>query len=35
MKAWPKDITRRSAASYWLAVGETAANGADSLGHSE
>ena len=35
IKAWPKDITRHSAASYWLAIGETAANVADSLGHSE
>jgi integrase len=34
-KAWPKDITRHSAASYWLADGEAAATVAKNLGHSE
>lgn len=34
-KVWPKDITRHSAASYWLAESGSAARVADSLGHSE
>lgn len=32
---WPKDITRHSAASYWLAAVRSAADVAESLGHSE
>ena len=32
---WPKDITRHSAASYWLADCGSAATVADMLGHSE
>lgn len=34
-KEWPKDITRHSAASYWLATSQSAASVAESLGHSE
>jgi integrase len=33
--AWPKDITRHTAASYWLADCESAASVAKSLGNSE
>lgn len=32
---WPKDVTRHSAASYWLASGESASTVAQALGHSE
>jgi integrase len=32
---WPKDVTRHSAASYWLAETGNAAQVASSLGHSE
>jgi len=32
---WPKDVTRHTAASYWLAAGAGAADLAESLGHSE
>jgi hypothetical protein len=32
---WPKDVTRHSAASYWLAETSTAAQIASALGHSE
>lgn len=32
---WPKDITRHSAASYWLADTNNAAHVADMLGNSE
>jgi integrase len=35
LPVWVKDITRHSAASYWLAAGESAARVADALGHSE
>jgi hypothetical protein len=31
---WPKDLTRHTAASYWLAVDGNAVNVADQLGHS-
>jgi integrase len=35
-KVWPKDITRHTAASYWLAgEGETVKHVAKMLGHSE
>jgi integrase len=34
-KVWPKDITRHTAASYWLADSQSAAAVAESLGHSE
>lgn len=34
-KEWPKDITRHTAASYWLAGGASAASVADNLGNSE
>jgi integrase len=34
-KKWPKDVTRHSAASYWLAETGTAAQIASALGHSE
>jgi len=34
-KAWPKDITRHTAASYWLASDGSAAHVAEMLGHSE
>lgn len=34
-KAWPKDITRHTAASYWLADCESTASVAKSLGNSE
>ena len=34
-KVWPKDITRHSAASYWLADVRKAGEIAESLGHSE
>ena len=34
-KVWPKDITRHSAASYWLADVRKASDIAESLGHSE
>lgn len=33
--SWPKDITRHTAASYWLAESGNAAQVASSLGHSE
>jgi integrase len=33
--AWPKDITRHTAASYWLASGETAGVVSEMLGNSE
>lgn len=32
---WPKDVTRHSAASYWLADSGSAAQVAEALGHSE
>jgi site-specific recombinase XerC len=32
---WPKDITRHTAASYWLAIEPDAARVAEMLGHSE
>jgi integrase len=32
---WPKDITRHTAASYWLASGATAGHVAEMLGNSE
>jgi integrase len=32
---WPKDITRHTAASYWLAGGASSAQVAEMLGHSE
>ncbi len=35
LKAWPKDATRHSCATYWLADGNDAANVAHMLGHSE
>jgi site-specific recombinase XerD len=34
-KVWPKDITRHTAASYWLAAGETAGFVSEMLGNSE
>lgn len=34
-KKWPKDVTRHSAASYWLAETGNAAQIASALGHSE
>lgn len=34
-KVWPKDITRHTAASYWLASDGSAAHVADMLGNSE
>jgi integrase len=34
-KKWPKDVTRHSAASYWLAETGNAAQVASALGHSE
>ena len=34
-KAWPKDITRHTAASYWLASGVSAATVSEMLGNSE
>ena len=34
-RVWPKDITRHSAASYWLSVCKSAGEVADNLGHSE
>jgi integrase len=34
-KAWPKDVTRHTAASYWLALCGSAATVAEALGHSE
>lgn len=34
-KVWPKDITRHSAASYWLAASGSASDVATALGHSE
>lgn len=33
-QAWPKDVTRHTAASYWLAVEESPTNVAEQLGHS-
>lgn len=33
--AWPKDVTRHSAASYWLATEGSASKVAENLGHSE
>jgi integrase len=35
LKAWPKDLTRHTGASYWLAQCQSAAQVAESLGHSE
>jgi integrase len=35
LAAWPKDVTRHSAASYWLADCESTAKVARALGHSE
>lgn len=35
MKKWPKDITRHTAASYWLAASDSVAAVATSLGNSE
>lgn len=34
-KVWPKDITRHTAASYWLASDGSAAHVSEMLGHSE
>jgi site-specific recombinase XerD len=34
-KQWPKDITRHTAASYWLGAGATAGEVAEALGNSE
>lgn len=34
-KTWPKDITRHTAASYWLGAGATAGKVAEALGNSE
>lgn len=35
LPAWPKDITRHTAASYWIADCQSAAHVAESLGNSE
>jgi integrase len=35
LETWPKDVTRHSAASYWLAESGNAAQVAGALGHSE
>lgn len=35
MPVWPKDVTRHTAASYWLASSQSAAAVAESLGNSE
>jgi integrase len=34
LKVWPKDVTRHSAASYWLAESGSAEIVAEALGHS-